>query len=385
MAEPLVILHSESSTGWGGQEIRVFSELRWLKRRGHEVGLLAPHGSPLGRRAEAEGIPVTWIGMPWSLDPRAVVRIRGCLRRHRARLLVTHSSVDAWTAGLAARLAGVPVVRMRHLSVPVPTNPLSRAVYTALCDRIVTTGEAIRAVLVQRLRVPPTKVVSIPTGVDLERFNPDQAGDGRLGRELRLDPRAPLVGMIAVLRSWKGHLVFLQALRRVRDRRPDTQAILAGEGPYRPVIQDAIHAHGLEAHVRLLGHREDVAEILARLNVVVSASTSAEGVPQALLQALAMRRPVVASDVGGVPEIIRPGETGWLVPSGDPTALAEAILEALKNPAQARHAGERGRKLVEKEFSLDAMGERVERLYREVVAHRHNAFGGSSVRQFDRS
>jgi glycosyltransferase involved in cell wall biosynthesis len=374
MADPLIIVHSEASTGWGGQEIRTFSELRWLQRRGHAVSVMVPPGSLLGQRAELAGIPVGWIAMPWALQPRAVARIVEELRQRRAQVLVTHSSVDAWTAGLAARLAGIPVIRMRHLSVPLRTNPLSRAVYTLLCDGIVTTGEAIRTILVHHLRVPPGKVVSIPTGVDLEEFDPDRVVPTRLREELDVDPHIPLVGMIAVLRSWKGHLVFLQALRRLRETRPDVQGVLVGEGPFRSVIQDAIRAHGVDTCVRVLGHREDVAGILGALDVVVSASTAAEGIPQALLQALAMRRPVVASDVGGVSEIIRPGETGWLVPTGDPGALADAILEVFSHPSWAQRMAEQGRKLVESEYSLETMGERMEQLYRSVVADRRGPF-----------
>jgi glycosyltransferase involved in cell wall biosynthesis len=368
MTEPLVILHSESSMGWGGQEIRVLTEVYWMRRRGHAAGLVVPPGSALGARAGRADIPVAWIPMPRALDPRAVVRIARRLRQERAQILVTHSSVDAWTGGLAARLVGVPVVRMRHLSVPVQRNPLSRLVYTALCDKIVTTGEAIRTLLVERLGVSPAKVVSIPTGVDPEEFHPSRVDPSRIRREFGLARETPLLGMIAVLRSWKGHLVFLQALRRVRESHPDVQAVLVGDGPFRSVIQDAIRCHGLEARVRLLGHREDVAEILSGLDVVVSASTAAEGVPQALLQALAMRRPVVASDVGGIPEVIRPGETGWLVPPGDPEALGRAIVEALADRAGAQRMGGHGRKMVEADYSLQHMGERMEELYRSLVA-----------------
>lgn len=357
--------------GWGGQEIRVLTEVGWMRRRSHAVGVVVPPGSALGGRAERADIPVAWIAMPYALDPGAVARIATRLRQARAQVLVTHSSVDAWTAGLAARLAGVPVVRMRHLSVPVQGNPLSRLVYTALCDRIVTTGEAIRSLLVERLRVPPAKVVSIPTGVDLDAFRPSNGDGARIRQELGLERQTPLLGMIAVLRSWKGHLVFLQALRRVQAAHPDVRAVLVGDGPFRSVIQDAVRCHGLETQVRLLGHREDVAEILSGLDVVVSASTAAEGIPQALLQALAMRRPVVASDVGGIPEVIRPGETGWLVPPGDPEALGTAIVEALADRAGARRMGEQGRRMVETDYSLERMGERMEALYRTVAAGRH--------------
>lgn len=376
MADPLTILHSESSTGWGGQEIRVFTELCWLRRHGHAASLLVPPGSHLGERAEGAGIPVAWIPMLRALDPVAVVRMARRLHQQRTQILVTHSSVDAWIGGAAARLVGVPVIRMRHLSVPVQSNPLSRAVYTRMCDMIVTTGEAIRRLLIQRLRLSPSKVFSIPTGVDLDAFYPGRVDPARVRRELGLDATAPLVGMVAVLRSWKGHLVFLQALRDVRERHPDVRAVLVGEGPFRDVIQDGVRSHGLEANVRFLGHREDVAEILGGLDVVVSASTAAEGIPQALLQALAMCCPVVATDVGGIPEIIRDGETGWLVPPGNPAGLARAILEALADPARGRRMGAQGRAIVEAEYSLERMGERMERLYTKLASARRGKFLG---------
>ncbi|HWT83667.1 MAG TPA: glycosyltransferase family 4 protein [Candidatus Methylomirabilis sp.] len=381
MPDSLIILHSESSTGWGGQEIRVFTELTWMRRRGHTAGLIVPPGSPLGERAERADIPVAWIPMPRALDPWAVTRMAKRLRREGAQVLVTHSSVDAWTGGLAARLIGVPVVRMRHLSVPLQGNPLSRAVYTTLCDKIVTTGEAIRALLVQQLGIPPAKVVSVPTGVDLEMFHPSRVDSTRFRKELGLKSGTPLLGMIAVLRSWKGHLVFLQALRQLRDKGIDVQAVLVGEGPFRKVVQEAIRCHGLAAHVHLMGHREDVADILSGLDVVVSASTAAEGVPQALLQALAMRRPVVASDVGGTPEVIRPGETGWLVPPGDPEALAGALEEALADRPRAQRLGETGRKIVEAEYSLQRMGEQMEELYWSLTWRRGSQAKGSRNRR----
>lgn len=377
MAEPLSILHTEASMGWGGQEIRVFSEVSWLRGRGHAVGLVVPPGSLLGERAEKAGIPVAWISMPRALVPFAVLQIAARLRREHAQVLVTHSSMDAWTAGIAARLVGVPVVRMRHLSVPVRSNPVSGAVYTVLCDRIVTTGEAIRTLLIHHLRVPPEKVVSIPTGVDLEAFDPSRPDPMRFREELGLNADTPLLGMVAVLRSWKGHRVFLQALRRIRETRPNVHAVLVGEGPFRSVIEDAIQAYGLGHHVWLLGHREDVGDVLRALDVVVSASTAAEGVPQALLQALAMCRPVVASDAGGVGEVIRLGETGWLVPSGDPEALARAIVEALTDRTRAARMGVLGRKVVEAEYSLNRMGERMEQLYGAVVAEGRRTSAGT--------
>jgi glycosyltransferase involved in cell wall biosynthesis len=372
MEERLVILHTESSVGWGGQEIRVLTEAVELRARGHEVAILCRPESALALRARGSGLPVIPERMPFALDPRAVMRMAAHFRRWRARVVVTHSSIDSWCAGLAARLTRVPVVRMRHLSVPLRTNPLSRLVYGSLCDRIVTTGEAIRRQFIQRLGLPPAKVASIPTGIDLGRFDPSRRDPMRLRQELGLEPQIPLVAMIGVLRSWKGHPVFLRAMGCIRAVRPEVQALLVGDGPFRPVIESAIRSQHLRDTVHLLGHREDIPEILGGVDVVVSASTAAEGIPQALLQALAMRCPVVASDVGGVPEIIRPGETGWLVPANDAGALAEAILDVLANRAKAWRMAERGRTLVEEKHSLVTMGVQMEQLYRAVAKCRRS-------------
>lgn len=372
MKERLVILHTESSGGWGGQEIRVLTEAGDLRDRGHQVAILCRPESALALRARGSGLPVVLDRMPFALDPRTVIRMAAHFRRWRARVVVTHSSIDSWCGGLAARLTGVPVVRMRHLSVPLRTNPLSRLVYDRLCDRVVTTGEVIRKQFIQRLGLPPTKVTSIPTGIDLARFHPSRADPMRVRNELGLDRRIPLVAMIGVLRSWKGHLVFLRSLCRIREVRPEVRGVFVGDGPFRSVIEEAIRRQGLCGAVHLLGHREDIPEILGGMDVVASASTAAEGIPQALLQALAMRRPVVASDVGGVPEIIRPGETGWLVPADDAGALADAILEALTNPVKASRLADEGRKVVEERHSLRTMGDQMEQLYRAVAAGRRS-------------
>ncbi len=379
MGEPLVILHTESSEGWGGQEIRILSEAEELRRRGHEVVILCRPESALALRARRSGLRVILEPMPFALEPRSIARLAVQFRRCRAQVVVTHSSIDSWCSGVAARLTGVPVIRTRHLSVPLRRNPLSRFVYARLSDRIVTTGEAIRLQLVQRLALPPERVISIPTGIDLGRFDPERADPVQLRKRLGFEAGTPLVAMVGVLRSWKGHLVFLRAMGRVRAAYPGAHALFVGDGPFRPVIEEAIRSQGLSQAVHLLGHREDIPEILGGVEVVASASTAAEGVPQALLQALAMRCAVVASAVGGVPEIIRPGETGWLISAAEPGALAEAILEALTNRAMAARLAEQGRKAVEARYSLQKMGEQVEQLYRSVVACRRSGSAAPSL------
>jgi len=362
------ILHTESSVGWGGQEIRVYSELVHLRERGYRMLLVCHPESELALRAERAGLEVWCLPFRRPIDPRLTRQVHNLLTRERVELVNTHSSVDSWVVSLAARTARVPVVRTRHLSVPLKKDPFSRLVYWTLCDRIVTTGEAIRQRFLQELRLNAAKVISIPSGVDLRQFSPEQVDGKRVRHELGLEAATPLVGVVAVLRSWKGHRLFLESVPPILQQVPQARFLIVGDGPQRANIRRWIQEMGLAEAVMMLGHREDIPEILAALDVVVSASTAAEGVPQALLQALAMRRPVAATDVGGIPEVIRHEETGLLVPPGDPAALAAAIASLLADPGRGASLGNAGRQLVEKEFALKAMLGRLEGLYAEMLA-----------------
>jgi glycosyltransferase involved in cell wall biosynthesis len=301
--------------------------------------------------------------MPFALDPGTIRRMFGRFGGWRSQLVITHSSVDSWCGGVAARLLRVPVVRVRHLSVPVGRNPATRLVYRALCDTVITTGEAIRDHLVREVGLPAAKVVSIPTGIDTARFDPKRADGMRVRKVLGIDPCVPLVGIVAVLRNWKGQLIFLEAMAKLRTKLSGAKALIVGEGPQRHNIERRRRELGLEETVILTGHRDDVPDVLASLDVVVSASTGAEGVPQILLQALAMERPVVATAVGGVPEIIRDGETGRLVPAEDPSRLADAIGEVLQDPASARGLAHEGGRVVRERWDHGRMLDHVEQVY----------------------
>lgn len=364
------ILHTESSDGWGGQEIRVFTEALHLRARGHRVLLACPPQSQLFARSREVGLGAIPVPFKRALDPSDFWRIWWILSREKVEILNTHSSRDSWTASLAGRLVGIPIIRTRHLSLPVGRHPFATLVYSRLCDRIVTAGEAIRELLIREARVGPSRVVSIPTGVDFGWFDPFRVDGEYVRKELGVAKDVPLIGMVAVLRSWKGHRLFLQAFQIVLEQLPSCVALIAGEGPYRDVINDLIGDLRLVGKVKILGHREDIPELLDSLDVVVSASTAAEGVPQALMQALAMRRPVVATNVGGVSEVVRDKETGLLVQPGDPRVLAEAIMILLRDGEEAARLAANGRRLVEQEFGLPLMLERLESLYQEVLAGR---------------
>ena len=357
------ILHTESSLGWGGQERRIMSEALAMRARGHRLLMACDPRSELYPRALREEFPV----LPLTFGGWGNLTAWWALRRHLQTagvdILNTHSSLDSWV-GLAAWRSLKPrprLVRTRHLSTPVSGNWPTRRLYRAP-GAIITTGESIKELLATRLGVPRSRIFSIPTGVSLTEFSPREA-DPDLRAELKIPPNAGIIGSVAVLRSWKGHLFLLEALRELINRGGSVFLALVGEGPYRVVIEEKVAALGLEPWVRMVGYQDRVAPWIALMDVVVLASYANEGVPQALLQAMAMAKPVVGAAVGGIPEVVIPETTGLLAPPRDPSALAQAMARLLDNPAWARNLGLQARQLVVTRFSLEEMAARVEAVY----------------------
>ncbi len=355
------IAHSECSLGWGGQEHRVLAELTGFSQRGAAVWLVAPAASQIFARAQKAGVPVKRLDDRKPAFPFEVVRLAGWLRRHRVEVLNPHSSRDGWLLGLAGRLARVPfIVRTRHIDVDYPNRWLSRHAFTTLADHILTTSDKISAHFREIFALPAERVTTVPTGIDVQRFAPEIA-------PAQLHPeqgRVPLIGMVSVLRSWKGHTTFLKAAQQLLREGLAARFIIVGDGPIRHVIEQEIAEFGLRDAVTLAGHREDVPAVLRALSVLVIASTRHEGVPQIGLQALACKTPVVGSDVGGTPEIIRPGETGRIFPACDAGALAQRLRETLTETDATRALCERGRAKVEREHSLEHMLNTLDALYR---------------------
>jgi len=359
------IVHTEWSDGFGGQEHRILLECRELARRGHRMTIACRPGSQLLARARDADVPVEPVEMRSSADLRAVAKLVGLFRRTRADLVNTHSGKDSWVGSMAAKLARVPVlVRTRHISVPV-----NRGIHNLIYrwpDGYVTTGEMIRDHLVA-VGIDPDRVVSIPTGVDTDRFAPAVSG-AAVRAEFGVSPTAPLVSVVGVLRSWKRHDVFLEAVRLLGERGVPVRALVVGEGPQAARIAGAIDAKDLGSAVRMTGFREDIPEILAASDVVVLPSDRFEGVPQVVLQAMAMERPVVASPIGGVPEVVLPEKTGLLCPPGDEAAFADAIARLLSDPALGKRLGAAGRDLVLSGYSVKTMCEKTEAFYGRLAA-----------------
>ena len=351
------ILHTEWSNGWGGQEIRILLECQELIRAGHKVTILCVPGSQIAHRARTAGIGVIECPMRHAYDPIALISLIRLMRRERFHVVNTHSSVDSWIASIAARLSVVPVIiRTRHLSVPVPSHFLN--IIYRIPDAVITTGEATRQQLIGKGMALPERVFSIPTGVDIKRFDFKIKAE-YLREEFGIDKGQPVVSMVAVLRSWKRHEVLLEACRRLKKRFTDIKILLVGDGPGKKRIEDCIEEMQLKDSVIMTGYRNDVPEIVSISNVCTITSDKAEGVPQAVLQYLAMAKPVVATDAGGIPEVVQHGKTGILVTANDANALAQGITSLLENPELGHRLGAAGRQLVLRDFTVEKMANKV--------------------------
>jgi glycosyltransferase involved in cell wall biosynthesis len=366
---PLAIAHTESSLGWGGQEIRTLTEAGGFIGRGHRVTLYAAPGSRIAAEAPRFGVPVAVLPIGRK-RPAGVRSLVAALRRHPVDVVNAHSSTDAWLAALAcawlARTRGTaPVlVRTRHVSIPVPRDYATRWLYRTATARVVTTGAALREQLIRDNGLDAARVDSVPTGIDTATFAPLSRAAAR--RELGLPDAAPLAGIVATLRSWKGHRYLVDAMPRLRRR--DARLVIVGDGPQRGALESKVARLQLGERVTFAGQQADVGRWLAALDVFVLPSYANEGVPQALLQAMFAAIPCVTTDAGAIPEIARNGETARVVRRADAAALAGAIDGVLDDPAGSAAMAERARAFVVPRFGLDTMLDRMEQVFRRALA-----------------
>ena len=367
---PLRVLHTESSTGWGGQELRVLTEASGMLGRGHQVTLVTPAAGKIFTAARERAIPA----MPLPIERKSVLALAAMRRwlAHHARefdVINTHSSTDAWLVAVASLFApGLPpVVRTRHVSTPVRNNSATRWLYTRATAHIVTTGEALRRQLALDSAVPLEHTTSVRTGIDLSLFRPLPRAACRAA--LGIDER-PALGILATLRDWKGHDYLLHAWTRLRDQFPNWQLLVIGDGPQAARLQLRVVSEGLAQSVRFVGNQDNVVAWLSSLDLFVLPSYGEEGVPQAIMQAMACGLAVVSTPVGAINEAVKHNCTGLIVEPRNATALAEALARLMSNGSLRQHLGEAGRRYAQENFGIDAMLDKMEAVFRRVIESR---------------
>ena len=366
----LHILHTEAAAGWGGQEIRVLQESLLLLERGHRVSLVCKANSPLEKYCRSISNPkfdFKSIPMKKAMNLRAFIDLYRYISKNKFDVIHTHSSTDSWLGGVVGKLLGVPVIRTRHVSLPVKDFFPNYLLYSYIPQRILTSGNMISNI-VKRVRCGDSnRVVSISAGVDLRKFDSEISGE-KIRNELKIKTGQFLVGKVGVIRGWKGHNYFLKAIPLILQEIPKVRFVIVGDGPGFEEIKSKVKLAGIEKKVNLLGHRDDIPEIIAALDVQVLASFAGEGTPQVIPQAFAMKTPIVATKIASIPDLLGNGERGVLIEPKNALSLAEGVVRLINNPEIANRLVENANSFCLKELTVDKMMDKTIAIYEEVTS-----------------
>ena len=337
------ILYVESSRSWGGQEYRTCLETNWLNARGHQAWLICNPNSEVLLKARELGTRVIAMPLRRRIDPVCWWRLWRFCRRNQIDLIKTYSSKDHWLA-LPLYLGGIPVARARCITDPIG-NKWRAFIFKHGCSKIVADASVIKRQLVQQNGIDPAKIEVIGSAVDLQKFNPSR-DRMKFRREMGFTADTPFIASIGMIRPDKGQLILVDAARLVLSQRSDARFVIVGQGTgYLKLgekVRNAISCAGLAAKVLMIGYRWDTPDIFAACDMVAIASLRTEASPIVLREAFASGRPVVATKVGDIPEIIEHRQNGLLVEPGDSKALAAAILEFLSDQKLAAHCAANG-------------------------------------------
>lgn len=362
------IIHLNTERTWRGGEQQMCYLAAGLQRRGHACIVACRPGSPCMEKARALGLPVEPLAMHPDTGILAGYRLARLAERVGAEILHAHTArthlAAVWGKRFARRPLRVVVHRRVDFSIHKLPFRLSGLKYRRGVDCYVAITEAVRRIMIGD-GIPAGKIRVIHSSTDLSRFEGVVRRPG-LRAELGVPEGAPLIGALGALVGHKAHRDLLDAVATLRAEFPDLYLLIVGEGVLRGALEAQARALGIADRVRLPGFRPDVPQCLAELEVFVMSSRE-EGQGGSALEAMAMRRPVVATAAGGLVEVVRDGENGLLVPPATPSALAGAIARLLRDAPLARRLAEAGRRTVESEFTSDRMVERTITLYESLL------------------
>ncbi|MEN8212731.1 MAG: glycosyltransferase family 4 protein [Pseudomonadota bacterium] len=358
------ILHVETGRHLYGGSLQVRYLIEGLANEGVHNILVCEQSAPLAEAVSAWADSIHPVTIKGDLDVAFIRRLKTIIKQEQADLVHLHSRRGCDTlGGIAARMAGVPVVLSRRVDNPEPR--LVAAIKYRLYDQVVTISQAIRCVLASE-GIPLKKLACVPSAVDCDQYVPG-ADRPWFHQEFDLTDQDIVIGVVAQLIVRKGHRYLLDALPQLFRKHPHLKVLFFGRGPLQENLQEQINAAGWQERVRLVGFRDDLERVMSNLDLLVHPAEM-EGLGVSLLQAAASGVPIVASAVGGIPEIVRHGMTGLLVAPADVGALESAIDQLLNQPQKAGKMAAAARQLVEVAFSVPAMVQGNLAVYQQLLA-----------------
>src|SRR5579862_859982 len=372
---PRVALFTDSDV-FAGTERHIFDLARGLRDCGVQVRVACPAPSPLAERSEAAGVPVIAIQKGGMIDFRAVGKLRALLASGELDLVHAHNGRTALSSALATALAGAgSCILTQHFLEPgrLTRGGVQRVLSTAAhgwtgsrMSRFIAISQAVRDAMIARKDAPPDKITVVPNGI----ATPERASLVQVRAELGVDSNAPLVVCVARLEPEKDVPTLIAAMSRVAAANPAARCVVVGEGSQHPALARQILEAGLTGVVTLAGFRQDSLSFINAADVFVLPSL-AEPFGLVLLEAMALGKPVISTDVGGPLEIVVHEKTGLLVPASAPDALAAAILRLLGAPSEGAAMGREGLRRFEECFTCARMARAILSVYQQALAAAH--------------
>jgi glycosyltransferase involved in cell wall biosynthesis len=373
-SRPRALLFTDSFR-LGGTERQFVRFVRGIDRNLYDVriGCLQRSGPLL---CEVESLGVSIVEFPIDSlynfkTAKLFVQLARLLRRERIQIVHAFDFYTSIFAVPAARLARVPVVlasRRELLNLRTPWQQRAIRVACNLATGVVVNSSAVGDDMAGRKSGSRGQIEVLPNCIDLEEFEPKLSA-GEIRRELGLSPRSILIGTLGNLRPEKDLETFLLAARRILDANPSAEFLVIGDGPAANKLKALAGDLRLSESVRFLGERPDVPDLLAALDILVMTSYT-ESFPNAILEAMAVGKPVVATNVGGIPEVVEEGQTGFLVSPRDPKALADRVISLCRDSARRLQMGRAARARVENNYTVQAVATKLEEIYARSLRER---------------
>ncbi len=357
----MTILHTETLRNWGGQQNMVLTEAIGLSKRGHKIIIACHRGSVLAQKAKAARIKLYEVNMSKHAHLITVPKLIRIIKKEGVEIVSTHSSVDSWAGGIAAKLTGKRLVRFRHNLYTIGRDPLTRFIY-AIPDRFIATSNTVRDILIKR-GVKNEKIIVMPPSVNTKIYNLEVED---LRKELNISTGTIVIGNTSGFTGVKGLKYLLQAFNVIHKQIP---CILLFAGRLNEPFKSRYLSYVKEKSrnkVVFLGHREDIPNVLKTIDIFIFPSVI-DSTPTALIEAMAMEKPVVISDITTFKEFISDEVNGIYFKVKNPKDLAEKVILLMQNENLRKQLSRNARSTILEKFTIDKMIDHVETCYREVI------------------